>query len=306
MIISYFKNTKPINLIFLSVILVLIILFSLFFIENINFTIIHLLRISVLLFSFLLFKYVSENKLLPAENDFGILFYIILSGVFITSFLSVNKITANLLIILSINQLFALKNKRTIDKEKLFNSGFLLSLASIFYPLSVIFILLIFSSIFVFNKLSLKMFVVPVIGFALPLFFIFILKDLFQIELISSYIPEFQIESPYYFNSVNDLSAIVFVSILVLISVVYILTNLNSKLSNNKDYLILTIFYFILSLLLLFISPNKDGSELIFLLFPLSVFFALYIPSIHKKWIINAITFILLILVVWNNITVFY
>ena len=86
MIVSYFNNTKPINIAFLSIILSILIFLSFFLTENAIFSIQNFTKWLILLFSFILFNFIVKGKLV-SEKDFGILFYVLLSGIFFVSFL---------------------------------------------------------------------------------------------------------------------------------------------------------------------------------------------------------------------------
>ncbi|HIE45137.1 MAG TPA: hypothetical protein EYP87_02960 [Flavobacteriaceae bacterium] len=300
MIVSYFNNTKPINIAFLSIILCVLIFLSFFLTENAIFSIQNFIKWLILLFSFILFNFIVKGKLVFSEKDFGILFYVLLSGVFFVSFLDLNKIIANFTLMFALNQLYNLGNKEVNKTKKLFNNGFLIGIATIFFPLTILFIILSFIAIFVFNKISLKTLLVPVIGFILPFFFVFVLKDLFDIVIIDSYNYNLDFSLPYIFSSsVLEITS-VFIIILIISSLAIILINLSTELVYYKKYHFLIITQLLIAILILFFVPNKDGSEMIFILFPISVLLGNYIPLIKKKWMGNLIIFLFILLIVGN------
>jgi len=141
MLINYFKSTKPINFILLSVLFVFFIL-SYFFLEESPFISVHqVLKLLGLLTSFYLFVLVTKDKLRSSKDDFGILMYVLLTAIFITVVVDLDKIGANILVTLSLHQLYGLKNKDVFVKENVFNIGILLGVATILYPLSAMFLL---------------------------------------------------------------------------------------------------------------------------------------------------------------------
>jgi len=300
MIVSYFNNTKPINIAFLSIILSVLIFLSFFLTENAIFSIQNFIKWLILLFSFILFNFIVKGKLAFSEKDFGILFYVLLSGVFFVSFLDLNKITANVILMFALNQLYNLGDKEVNKIKKLFNNGFLIGIATIFFPLTILFIILSFIAIFVFNKISLRTLLIPVIGFILPFFLVFVLKDLFDIVIIDSYNYNLDFSLPYIFSSsVLEITS-VFITVLIISSLVIISINLSTELVYYKKYHFLIIIQLLIAILILFFVPNKDGSEMIFILFPISVLLGNYIPLIKKKWMGNLIIFLFILLIVGN------
>jgi len=303
MIVSYFNNTKPVNFIFLSTILVFLILFSFYFNESKVFSVIQISNVLILLASFFVFNFMTKSKSVSSKNNFGILFYVLISGLLFTSFFDFNKIIANFLTILALQQLYNLSNKEKSAKEKVFNNGLLLGMATLFYPLSVVFILLTYIANMLFNKMNWRMFIIPIIGFVIPLFLVFSLNNFFGIELVSNYIPNVTFSLPFLTDNIILYIIVGFLGFLLLWSLFTISVNLNSKLVAYKDYHTLTVLQLILAVFLLVFSPNKDGSEMLFLIFPLSILLAHLIKLIPKKRLSNLIIFSLIVLLVLQFFT---
>ncbi len=300
MIVSYFNNTKPINLLFLSVILNILILISFFLQGNEIISVINVLKINFILLSFFLFKFVTKQKILSSEKDFGLFFYVLWSGLFYYSFDDLYKIIAHFLLLISLYQLYQISNKNVNEKEKLFNNGFFLGLASLFYPLSIFYILLSFIAIIIFNKLNWRTFLIPIIGFAIPIFLVLVIKDLFGIVLFENFYPEFLISKPFLLSSI-----ILKISVLILIFLLFwalsrITISLNSDLLFYKDYHFLILTHLLISITILLLAPNKDGSEMIFLIYPISIILANFIPLLQKKWVANFILLLLIGLLILN------
>ena len=300
MIVSYFNNTKPINLLFLSIILNILILLSFFFQGNEIISIINVIKINFILLSFFLFKFITKNKILSSEKDFGLFFYVLISGLFYNSFTDLYKIIAHFLLLIALYQLYEISNKDINEKEKLFNSGFFLGLASLFYPLSIFYLILSLVAIVTFNKLNLRTFLIPIIGYAVPIFLVFVMKDLFGIVLFDLFYPDFSLAVPFLMSSTILLSTSITIIILLVLALLKISISLNSDLIFYKEFHFLMVLHLLISSVILFFSPNKDGSEMIFLIFPISIILANYISLIQKKWVANVILFLLIGLLISN------
>ena len=87
---------------------------------------------------------------------------------------------------------------------------------------------------------------------------------------------------------------------LIISSLVIISINLSTELVYYKKYHFLIIIQLLIAILILFFVPNKDGSEMIFVLFPISILLGNAIPLINKKWIGNLIIFLFILLIVGN------
>ena len=178
MIVGYFKNTKPINIVFLSLILSLLIFFSFFLTDTFIFSLENIGKFFLLLLSFFLFNKISKPQIISSETDYGILFYVIISSILYVSFYDIKIILANLLLLLALQQLFELESSEVNEKKKLFNFGFLLALTNFFFPLMILFYVLCIVAVFVFNKINWRNFLIPIVGFLSPIFCAFIFSNM--------------------------------------------------------------------------------------------------------------------------------
>lgn len=300
MIVSYFKNTKPINFIFLSFSLFLLILFSLFSVDK-PFDWVSVLQLIVIMANFYLFRIITKDKLISAKDDFGILIYVLLNLAFTITFTDLYKIIANFIILIALHQLYNLKNKGVLTKKITFNVGLFIGISTILYPLSSLFLIYSYAAILLFNKMTWRLLIIPLIGFAIPFLFLFILHDLLHIDLISYHIPKISLTLPVVFYS-NLVTSLILLA-LVLWSLVIIFNNLNVALLYYKDYHLLTVLQLFITALFVFLSPHKDGSEMIFILFPFSILLANFFPLIKKKWVAEMALGTLIIIAIVNLVS---
>lgn len=302
MIVSYFTNTKPINIIFISVLLCFLILSSFYFENSVLLSLMQISKLIIIFFSFFLFIVITKDKLRSSKNDFGVLMYVLLSGIFIGIFQDIYMLISNLFIIITLQQLFKLKNKGVIAKQKVFNAGLLLGVATIFYPLSSLFIFYCYAAILIFNKLNWRLFIIPILGFAIPFLFLYFGRNFININLPFNS-ATVSLGYPFLLNNNILITSIVLV-FLFLWALTSVFTHLNIKLLYYKDYHFLVIVQLIITISFLFLSPNKNGAEYIFLLFPLSIVFANFIPLINKKWLGNIVLTLIITITVVNTIQI--
>lgn len=300
MIIRYFNRTKPINIVLLAIILLFLALTS-FFIKNESFSFLQVSKFILIFISFVIFKISTTNKLVPSETDYGIFFYVLLSGLFLSSFFNLSIIIANLIFMIALMQLHGVGNKEVNEKEKLFNYGFLIGAAHLFFPLVTLYLLLGFIAVLVFNKLNWRTLLIPFIGYIAVLLLLFLLNDLFEIQLVTFSFLKLKMYIPYLFDSLLLIITTAFVLLLIIWSILVIPTSPNPKLVKYKTFHFLIIAQLLITIAFMVIRLGEaTDSVIIFAIFPLSILLSNSIPSIRRKWVSNTIVGILILLLVLN------
>jgi len=227
---------------------------------------------------------ISKNKL-TANNHFGILFISLLFGVFFPILLQTKILLSLFFLALAFRRVYSLSTYNDL-KEKLFDSGLLIGLASIMFQENAIFIFLIYFAIFAFRYLKLKFILIPVIGFITPYILIYIYSLVSDNWLFFE-----EITKPtLFFNSAILKNPLIFyyTSIIGLISLFsYVLFTIKSNIFSNKfrTIWILVFGHFMLSLLILFLGNKDDNYNSTPLILPAGVILANYTKVISKKWL---------------------
>lgn len=289
MLINYFKSTKPINFILLSFLFVFII-WSHLYLENKTLLSTNvIIKLLGLVVSFYLFVFVTKDTLRSSKNDFGILMYVLLTAFFISS-IDLNKLGANILITIALYLLYRLKNKNIFVKESVFNIGILLGVSTILYPLSILFLLYSYVIILRFSYVNWRTIIIPIIGFLIPFLILFLFNDQFLLEIALPNLPVFSFNMPFLQPYLS-----IFLITLMFWALFSVFSQLNISLLYYKDYFFLMVVHLIIAISFLFLSPNKDGSEFLFLLYPLSSLLANFFTILKNKWLSN-ITLVLFII----------
>ena len=105
------------------------------------------------------------SDILLVVSDFFALFF----GFYPAAFLNVSTIFLNLLLLIFLRRVFSLRSNKEVYK-KIFDCGFWLGILFLFDSTTVIFGMLIFLSVGMFQKLTVRTLLIPVVGFVTPVF----------------------------------------------------------------------------------------------------------------------------------------
>ncbi len=304
MIANFFNQTKPINFLLLSVLVFLIYLAALininseplgffFFVKKSAFLLLAILTIFVL-------NFIIRKNALTEDNSFAILFYIILCSYFPNSFMNDAVFISNFILLLAFRRIYSLRSSIQI-KEKVFDSAFWIGIASLFYVWSLFYLILVYAAIFVFRKTDWRNFVIPLIGIFTPIFlaytYLLAFDDLERFNDL--WILKFDLSVQVY-NSSHFLLPLVLIGIVAVIAIIPTTKrSLLAKIDFKATWTLL-IIHLVISLIVVIIAPEKNGSELIFIFFPLSVLFANYLQVISRYWIKESIIYIFILMMMIN------
>tara|TARA_B110000003_G_scaffold276437_1_gene322887 strand:+ start:7490 stop:8410 length:921 start_codon:yes stop_codon:yes gene_type:complete len=299
MLANFFGKSNPAN--FIIIFLIFIAFFCAISISSnlqgtINFSFIfHQLSI-LILFSFLFFCYnfiLSKNKL-TLYNSYGFLLFVLFFGFYPDTMTDRNGVILNLIVLVFLRKVFSLSSLKSPYK-KMVDSGFWLGILFLMEPSNLIFAILIFISIGLFQKLNIRTFLIPIIGFLAPVFCYF--SYCFWFENIEEFTKLFlwesnykiQITKPISFSSIF-LGSLIFISIFLKTPKVLLIRGMYRK------YWILIIFNMILAISIFLIQKDYSGFERILLFFPASIIITNWMESIKNIFLKNILICLLIII----------
>ena len=146
MIANFFKKTKPINSFFIGVLFLVYYILFLIYIDTTPFSFLELLKKSGLLLLFLttffLVRFINRKNYLSGQSAYVLLFLAMLFGVFPETMNVGNVFISHLALLLGFRRLYSVKSNKLV-KQKIFDFGFWVGVASLFYMWSSIFLFLI-------------------------------------------------------------------------------------------------------------------------------------------------------------------
>ncbi len=299
MIVRFFSTSKPIH--FVIVILLTFVVFTIkrisSFEEDLSLLLILKqigLYIVVLISIFVLDFLVNKNNL-TKSNSYKILLFCLFIAILPATIQIDNVVISNLFVLFAIRRIISLRSNVSV-KKKLFDAAFWIGVASLFYFWSILFFILIIAALIFYSISNFKNWIIPFIGLLIIIIILisYSIIESNQFMDLSNYLDTFSFD----FTKYNILDLIIGITILVsfgLWTLAFYIRNLKSKTKRQRPSHILIMLALLISLTIVLIAPNKNGSEFIFMFTPLSVIMANYIESIKEKWFAELFLWILIL-----------
>ncbi len=299
MISKFFSQSKPIQYVMISVVLLIVFVavkFKLFvsdfeFIEIVEqFGLFLMVLLSLFVFDF----FVSRNSL-TKKNSYGLFIFVLCFAIVPQTILHSEVLWANFFILLALRRLISLRSHKHI-KKKLFDAAFWIALASLFYFWAIVFFILIYVALLAYRITDPKNYVIPFVGvitLAVIVVCYLIIRDIEFINFASDLV-----DYSFDFSLLNTKSFIIGATVLLSIgiwSLFFYVKNLRSQMKSYRPSFSLILIVFLLGFSILVVAPDKDGSELIFLFAPLAVIIANYIEVISEIWFKESLLWIVLL-----------
>lgn len=275
MLTSVFKKSSLLN--YGLVILGLITFFSLQVINQSTeskyaidiFTLSYLL--SVHFITFFLVNFIVKKNGLTKNSSYTLLFFLLFYLLFPTIFLNKFIVTANLFLIFSFRRLISLQTLKS-PKDKIFDASLWVFLASLFSFWCVLFVVLVYASIFFHVSRDFRNWLIPFLAAAaISIIYVMIslMFDISWLEKIKNDALTF-LELDYFQKHLSNFSFAFYVLISVYLVGYSMVTLTNKPIILQASYKKMIIAFFI-GIILFLISANKQNDLLVFTFFPLSV-----------------------------------
>lgn len=285
MISSFFSKTKPINYIVLTGFLVLFYALSLLLnfghnIQQIPISL-ELLALAALLFMVFVINEVVRTEKVTEFSSFAMLFFVLFIIVFDSVLLDKNAIYCALFIFLAVWRLLTIKSIKNV-KHKIFDATFLVCVASLFYDWALIFLILVFLVINVYERNVAKNWMVPFVA----ILSVFILTfGVLRLTGDTSFFADhyrfaFGFLENGFFTQKSILGNVIFISIVgIILSLVFL--KVRRKGGGKLIPLRILFLTFLLGAALSFLC--KEGAATILIaFFPAAVFITNYLETIKK------------------------
>ncbi|MEX0314070.1 MAG: DUF6427 family protein [Allomuricauda sp.] len=285
MISSFFGKTKPINYIVLSVFLFLVYSVFLFFDSNQEISLdtlpLEILMLGVLLLSIYIISRIVKVEKVTRLNSFAILFFTLLLMAFSDALGDRNAIFTNFFLLLAIWRLLAIKSVRNV-KHKIFDASFLICVASLFYDWALVFLILVFVAINVYDRKPVKNWLVPFTAMITVFILLFtILKLNNALDFFAEHY-QFSIEFLHYdfLAETGSIKLLIYISIILLL--IFLVFLKVRKKGGGKLVLLRMVFLaFVFGSVMSFLK-FKEASPVIITFFPAAVFMTNYLETIKK------------------------
>jgi len=245
-------------------------------------------------FVFLAQHIITSTKV-TRSTHYALFVFVILIGIYNTG-LTVSKISfSSLFILLSMLRLYSLYEKKR-QRLKLFDAGLFLGIAFLLYPLSILYIIVIYVGYSLYIKTIEKELLIPIIGFLTPLFLLFSYHYVFG--NMQEFITTIELNIGFSVEKIDTLTYHISFGVLFLLLIYSIYKNIGNHAlsdSENKQSEKLVIIHLIISLLLVVFYNLNVAESIQFIFFPAAVLVGNMIDLLQKKWVKEALLMGLLI-----------
>lgn len=286
MITSIFSKSKPINFIIVAgfvVSLFVITNFGLLF-NDLDVTLKAVIKLVTTLFLIFLLDFIISKNSLTKRNSYAIMTFGLLFAMFPASLKYSDLLFSNLFVLFALRRLISLHSNINV-KKKLFDAGFWIMLATLFYFWSILFFALVIVALIYHSQNDIKNVIIPFVGIATLLLFLLI----YNIVFYDTYIRPSNFERYASLDYTDYNSGAFILKLTVLFTsfvwiIIYFFRILPDKNKKLRPSYFLIAWASVIAILIAIISPMKNGSEFIFLFAPFSIIMANYIEVISERW----------------------
>lgn len=297
--IKIFENTRPITILSSLFWVLIITLFGIYkyfinetfkaefliqsYYPNMGDGLASLISVIIMLSLAILLHNIVHEHSITRDNSFALLFFVILISTNHSIVILNPVLIATLFIVIALKYLLSLHEHKKMT-QKLFNAGLLIGIASVFYPFAIFYGLLIYLGVTIYGADSWRQWLLPLIGIALPFYFLFTgyyIFDSLDVFWDKYFIQAIEFTKHDFFKSTGQVILWgIFIGITIFATLDYTGHMRSQKLDTKKgysmNYLSLLIGIFIVAL-----GEINNGQEFIILFFPTSIIWAKYMQ--HKK-----------------------
>lgn len=298
MIANFFNKTKPVIIVNLLLLFAIFYFSATFLIRTIDFSLASigqiLVSFSAFIFMLLVINFILRKNNLTGDNLYALLLIILLLGTFYETMFTLNLFLSNLLLLFAFRKIYSLKTGLNI-KSKLFDAGFWIGISAILCSWTILFLIVVYVALFIYNRVTLKNLIIPIVGFLFPVIcfftyhFYFDSLYIFNEKLIFNYSFDFS-----NYNQLKYLVPLTLLITLMLWSIVVLTPKIVQLGSIFKMSWQLLIFHFIISVIVVLLSLQKNGSELFFVVFPSGVIIAIFLQKTSSNMFKNLVLYLFL------------
>ena len=285
MISSFFGKTKPVNYIVLAIFLFLFYGINAFFAFGGQITdqIIpfELLAFTVLLLAIFIINQIVRTEKVTDFNSYAMLFFVLLTVAFSETLFNKDVIFTNFFLLLAFWRLLGVKSIRFV-KHKIFDASLLIAIASLFYDWSLVFLIVVFAVINVYDRKNFKNWLVPFVGVATVFIITFATLRLTGSTDFFRDHYKFSIE----FLNIGSLGQVINIKTLIYILLMLLLMTVVfvrvRKIGGGKLIVLRIVFFiFILGVFIGLLTP-AGSSPLLITFFPAAIFLANYVEGMRR------------------------
>jgi hypothetical protein len=300
MISSIFRKTKPFNYVILLTFLfvfygvAVFLLFSIPYQQDILFE--QIFSLAALMFLIFLINFVVKRNKITETNSFAILFFTLLIVLFPEVLLDNNGILCTFFLLLAIRKLLSIKSLKKI-KLKIFDASIWIVVSSLFYDWALLYMLLVFITIYLYQPKNIRNWLIPFIGFLTVAFVSYgVLTLLNKQDFIQNhYVFSINITSDFMLEWKNSLKLLLYILASLILFILTFLKLSKSGQGRINTMRLIAIFFFI-GLMITLLESFNEVTPILITFFPTSVFLTIYIENIKRSKLKEAVLILTVII----------
>jgi hypothetical protein len=300
MLANFFGKSKPINFIVIIGLFFTYFLIATFEVVSVgDFSgsfILKTIGIGCLfLMLFFFYNFIVSKNNLTFDNSYAFLLFVLFIGFFTTYFLDVKGVILFYFHLLFLRKTYSIQSSKTLF-QKLFDAGFWLGILFILEPFSLVYFVLLYASIYIYKRITLRTLLIPIIGFVCPLILYF--TYLFWYDNVEEFQQYFYFFTSYNLSLYAQNLFLIPLILMGFFTITAILLKTPKALSVKNTFRkswLLIIFNLLIASIFIILLPEKKGVELLFILFPMSIIVANGLEVILKNSIKDLVLILLLL-----------
>ena len=289
MLTSFFSVSKPIN--FAIIVIAVILYFSSFYVlsDSNGLTAYSILNqffiLLVYLFSLGVLNFVVKRNTLTRRNTYIVYLFVCFTFAVPATFFNTNIILSGAFVLLALRRIISLKSPNDFNK-KLFDAAFWITIASLFFFWSFLFLIVLYFAILFYGRLDYRNWLIPFTG----IFAVLIIALTYgmytdgALAFALNYVQLPTLDFTAYSSIKLLLPASFFLALYLWCGIYYVSQISDARQKLKSSYFIILISSAIALLIILFLAPLRDGSELYFIFGPLAIISATYIENHKSFW----------------------
>lgn len=274
MLTRIFATSKPLNFLWVSLLLFLSLSLDWFYTAGRGFGLMSLLEyagiLGLLIFSVLLVDFIVRKNDLSQKNTFVVFFYGCLLSLLPFAELGLVGIAAHVLVLMAFRRIIALQSLKTV-KKKIFDAAFWIAIASFLWFAAGGMIVLVFLGILIFDRQDYRNWLVPIFGIATVFLIGFTAYWLIYDQTMSlNFWSDWKLDFSEWTALNTAWKALFFFILSAVLLLTYWLSYRKIMLLRKRKPLLVALTAIVSWLVAFFVQPIQTGS-LVFLMFPLAV-----------------------------------
>ena len=299
MLTNFFSNSKPFHFILISLLLFVGYTFHNFQISSFDNDFIWLIQLTfkfgLYIILMLIFGFIIKKNNLTQINSYALFIFICLLLLTPNVFQNSKPILSTVFILLALRRILSFNSKKNIQK-KILDASLWIGIATFFYFWSILFLLVLYAALIQLASKDFKLFLIPIIG----MFVVFIICTIYFLYLDNNmyWFTDYENFTSFDFSSyklLKNFFSLFVILLMIVISLVFKFLNFTKTPLRKKSKYWIIIFTLITGIIIVILTAQKNGIELIFTIAPISILFSNFIEALQRKWVSEVMLWFILI-----------